>query len=91
MKTWIGEREGSRPTYCLEDMPQPAPGPDEVLLRVRAVGLNLVDRFPKRAHFIHTPPAPAAIPGIEVAGEIMGPFVVAWSCSISTPSQAPRM
>ncbi len=72
MKAWIGEREGSRPTYHLEDMPQPAPGPDEVLLRVRAVGLNLVDRFPKRAHFIHTPPASAAIPGMEVAGEIVG-------------------
>jgi NADPH2:quinone reductase len=72
MKAWIGEREGSLPAYRLEDVPQPAPGPDEVLLHVRAVGLNLVDRFPKRAHFIHTPPAPAAIPGIEVAGEIVG-------------------
>lgn len=72
MKTWTGEREGSRPTYRLEDMPQPAPGPHEVLLRVRAVGLNLVDRFPKRAHFSHTRPAPAAIPGMEVAGEIVG-------------------
>ena len=39
---------------------------------MRAVGLNLIDRFPKRAHFIHTPPASAAIPGIEVAGEIAG-------------------
>ena len=72
MKTWTGQREGSHPSYRLEEMPQPLPGPDEVLLRVRAVGLNLVDRFPKRAHFSHTRPAPAAIPGMEVAGEIVG-------------------
>lgn len=72
MKAWTGKREGSRPTYRLKDMPQPMPGPEEVLVRVRAIGLNLVDRFPKRAHFIHTPPAPAPIPGMEIAGEIVG-------------------
>jgi len=71
MKAWTGKREGSRATYRLEDMPAPAPSLDEVLLRVRAVGLNLVDRFAKRTHFMHSSPAPAAIPGMEVAGEIV--------------------
>jgi NADPH:quinone reductase-like Zn-dependent oxidoreductase len=41
------------------------------MVRVRAVGLNLVDRFPKTSHFLHTRPAPVAIPGMEVAGEIV--------------------
>ncbi len=77
MKAWTGEREGKRLAYSLVDLPDPEPGPEDVLLRVRAVGLNLVDRFPKRSHFSHTPPSPVAIPGVEVAGEIAatGPAV----------------
>jgi len=61
-------------------LPEPAPRRGEVLLRVRAVGLNLVDRFPKTQHFSHTPPAPAAIPGMEAAGEIaaLGEGVNGW-------------
>jgi NADPH:quinone reductase len=70
MKAWIGAREGKVPSYRLEELPAPVPGARQVLLRVRAVGLNLVDRFPKAQHFSHTPPSPAAIPGMEVAGEI---------------------
>lgn len=77
MQAWIGEREGKNLSYRLAEVEQPSPGPQEVLIRVRAVGLNLVDRFPKRAHFQHSPPAPASIPGMEVAGEVsaLGPGV----------------
>src|SRR4051812_13409752 len=70
MKAWIGEGAGKQARYREADLPTPAPERGEVLLRVRAVGLNLVDRFPKRSHFAHTREAPAAIPGMEVAGEI---------------------
>src|SRR5688572_6897071 len=73
MKAWVGERaQGNAPSYRLEDLPQPVPGPGEVLIRVRAVGLNLVDRFPKRQHFQHSAPSAQAIPGMEVAGEVEG-------------------
>jgi NADPH:quinone reductase len=72
MKAWVGSRDAAGASYRLADFPRPVPGPSQVLLRVRAVGLNLVDRFPKTQHFSHTPPAPAAIPGMEVAGEIDG-------------------
>jgi NADPH2:quinone reductase len=72
MKTWIGERaKGAAPAYRFEELPRPVPGPGEVLIRVRAVGLNLVDRFPKQQHFQHSAPSPAAIPGMEVAGEVV--------------------
>lgn len=70
MKAWIGAREGKTASYHLEAMARPLAGERQVLLRVRAAGLNLVDRFPKPQHFLHTPPSPAAIPGMEVAGEI---------------------
>lgn len=70
MKAWIGEGAGRSAVFREATLPTPAPRRGEVLLRVRAVGLNLVDRFPKTQHFSHTPPAPAAIPGMEAAGEI---------------------
>lgn len=70
MKAWTGERDGKRLSYSLIDLPDPVPGPQDVLLRVRAAGLNLVDRFPKTSHFSHTPPSPVPIPGVEAAGEV---------------------
>ena len=70
MKAWIGEGAGRSAVFREATLPTPVAGPGQVLLRVRAVGLNLVDRFPKTQHFSHTPPAPAAIPGMEAAGEI---------------------
>lgn len=70
MKAWIGEGAGRSAVFREADLPVPEPRRGEVLLRVRAVGLNLVDRFPKTQHFSHTPAAPAAIPGMEAAGEI---------------------
>ena len=70
MKAWIGEGAGRQAVFREAELPAPAPGRGEVLLRVRAVGLNLVDRFPKTSHFSHTRAAPAAIPGMEAAGEI---------------------
>lgn len=70
MKAWIGEGAGRSAVFRQTTLPTPTPERGEVLLRVRAVGLNLVDRFPKTSHFSHTRAAPAAMPGVEVAGEI---------------------
>jgi NADPH:quinone reductase-like Zn-dependent oxidoreductase len=80
MRAWIGEGAGRSAVFREAALPEPAPRRGEVLLRVRAVGLNLVDRFPKTQHFSHTPPAPAAIPGMEAAGEIaaLGEGVNGW-------------
>jgi NADPH:quinone reductase-like Zn-dependent oxidoreductase len=80
MKAWIGEGAGRSAVFREADLPVPQPRRGEVLLRVRAVGLNLVDRFPKTQHFSHTPAAPAAIPGMEAAGEIaaLGEGVERW-------------
>jgi putative PIG3 family NAD(P)H quinone oxidoreductase len=55
--------------------PDPAPGAGEVLVRVRAAGLNGADQMQRRGHYPAPPGAPEDIPGLELAGEVaeLGP------------------
>ena len=59
----------------VEDHPDPAPGAGEVLVRVRAAGLNGADMMQLRGHYPAPPGAPQDIPGLELAGEVaeLGP------------------
>jgi len=50
--------------------PVPAPGVGEVLVRVRAAGLNGADLLQRAGRYPAPPGAPADIPGLEFAGEI---------------------
>src|SRR5689334_23638859 len=50
--------------------PLPKPGPGEVLIRVRAAGINRPDILQRQGHY--PPPAGASdLPGLEVAGEVV--------------------
>jgi NADPH2:quinone reductase len=63
----------------LVDTPNPVPGPGEVLVAVRATGINRADLLQLRGQY--PPPAgESLIPGLEVAGEIvgLGPGVSRW-------------
>ncbi len=53
------------------DHPDPTPGAGEVLVQVRAAGLNGADLLQRRG--LYPPPAgaPADIPGLELAGEVV--------------------
>jgi NADPH2:quinone reductase len=55
----------------VEDVPEPSPGPEEVLIRVSAVGLNFFDTLMLRNKYQVTPPLPFS-PGAELAGTIEG-------------------
>jgi NADPH:quinone reductase len=61
----------------VEDRPDPEPGKDEVLVRVRASGLNGADMLQRQGAYPAPPSAPADIPGLELAGEVeaLGPGV----------------
>lgn len=48
----------------------PEPGPDDVLVEVRAAGLNRADLYQRRGHYPAPPGAPADIPGLEYAGVV---------------------
>ncbi len=50
--------------------PAPVAGPGELLIRVRAAGVNRPDVV-QRQGFYAPPPGASAIPGLEVAGEIV--------------------
>jgi NADPH2:quinone reductase len=50
--------------------PDPEPGTGEVLVRVRAAGLNGADMLQRKGAYPAPPGAPADIPGLELAGEV---------------------
>jgi NADPH2:quinone reductase len=56
----------------VEDHPDPSPGSGEVLVRVRAAGLNGADMMQRRGRYPAPPGSPADIPGLELAGEVAG-------------------
>jgi NADPH2:quinone reductase len=53
----------------IEERPDPVPGDGEILIRVRATGINGADLMQRRGGYPAPPGAPADIPGLECAGE----------------------
>ncbi|WP_320672195.1 zinc-binding dehydrogenase [Patulibacter defluvii] len=51
--------------------PDPTPGPGELLVRVRAAGLNGADLLQQRGGYPAPPGSPPDIPGLEFAGEVV--------------------
>lgn len=64
----------------VRDVPAPEAGPGEILVRVRAVGVNRADLLQRRGFYPAPPGAPERIPGLEYAGEVerVGPGVEGW-------------
>ena len=58
-----------------EERPDPEPGKGELLVRVRAAGLNGADMLQRRGGYPAPPGSPPDIPGLELAGEVaaLGP------------------
>jgi len=52
--------------------PDPEPARGELLIRVRAAGLNGADMLQVRGHYPAPPGSPPDIPGLELAGEVVG-------------------
>lgn len=61
---------GAPEVLLLVERPDPVPGPGELLIRVRASGVNRPDVL-QRAGAYPPPPGASDIPGLEVAGEII--------------------
>ena len=74
MRAVVVREHGGPETLCFEEREVPRPGPREVRVRVRAVGLNHLDVWVRRGVPGHVFPLPI-VPGCDVAGvvEAMGP------------------
>src|SRR6478609_10758524 len=59
----------------VEEHPDPEPGAGEVLVRVRAAGINGADMHQRKGGYPAPPGSPPDSPGLELAGEVaaLGP------------------
>jgi NADPH:quinone reductase len=59
----------------IEERPDPQPGSRELLVRIRAAGINGADMLQRRGRYPAPPGSPQDIPGLELAGEVaaLGP------------------
>ncbi len=80
MKAAFVTRYGGPEVLEISDAPIPEPGPDEVLVRVRCIGLNFADIVGRFGAYPGTP-KPPYIPGLEFSGDVVqiGPRVMKFS------------
>ena len=80
MKALLSNTPGGPETLSLEEAPDPAPAPGELLVRVRACAINYPDVLIIEDKYQLKPPRPFA-PGSEIAGEVeaVGEGVSGWT------------
>ncbi len=85
MKAAIIRQHGGLDAVSIEELPTPRPGPDEVLVRVRACALNHMDLWARKGVPGFKFPLPL-IPGCDIAGEVVeGPEVEAGTPVVIQP------
>lgn len=77
MRAWIVEQPGDAGALQLGDIASAEPGPEEVLVELRAIGINRADVLQRRGHYPPPPGVDPRIPGLEYAGVVsaVGPRV----------------
>lgn len=80
MKALLSNAPGGPETLVLTDVPDPMPGPGQLLVRVRACAINYPDVLIIEDKYQFKPARPFA-PGGEIAGEVaaLGDGVTGWS------------
>ncbi len=69
MKAIVFDQPGDESVLRLGEVPDPRPGPDQLLIKVKAAGINRADLMQREGRY---PPPPGAsdILGLECAGEV---------------------
>jgi NADPH:quinone reductase-like Zn-dependent oxidoreductase len=80
MRALLSFEPGGPETLRIEEVPDPTPGPGELLVRVRACSINYPDVLIIEDKYQLKPPRPFA-PGSEIAGEVeaIGEGLEGWS------------
>ena len=80
MRAVVITRPGGPEVLELREVPRPNPETGQVLVRVRAAGLNRADLLQRQGRYPAPPDAPPDIPGLELAGEVaaLGTGVREW-------------
>jgi NADPH2:quinone reductase len=71
MKAVVVTRPGGPEVLEVRDVPEPVAKPDEVIVRIEAVGINFADTMSTRGTYHGTPPPPF-VTGREFAGVVEG-------------------
>lgn len=71
MRAVVVHKPGPFRTHKVEEVPDPVPGPGEVVIDARAIGVNYPDLLVAEGKYQFIPPAPYS-PGKEVAGVVVG-------------------
>ena len=80
MKALLSHGPGGPETLTVTEVPDPLPGPGELLVRIRAAAINYPDVLIIEDKYQFKPPRPFA-PGGEIAGQVeaVGAGVEGWS------------
>lgn len=70
MRAIVNTMPGDSSVLEERDVEVPRPGPNEILVRVRASALNRADISQRRGSYPAPPGVPADIPGLEYSGEV---------------------
>ena len=71
MKAIVITQPGGPEVLQLKDYPSPTPGSEEVLIEVKAAGINRADIFQRQGNYPPPPGISADVPGLEVSGIIV--------------------
>jgi len=77
--------QGGPEVLRLVDLPDPVPGPGQVLIRVKAAAVNFSDVMRRRGDVYPVPTRPPFVPGAEVAGTVAAVGEGADEFEIGTP------
>jgi NADPH2:quinone reductase len=69
VKAIVVREFGDPDVMRVEDVPNPAPGPGQLLVRIRAVGVNPVDTYVRKGAYSRRPKLPYT-PGADAAGVV---------------------
>src|SRR5258708_12437835 len=72
MKGMLCDQPGGPEALYYGEAPDPAVGPDDLLVRVRATAVNRADLLQRRGGYA-PPPGASPILGLELAGEVVQP------------------